>query len=134
MQYGYRSSILKREHPETVILSADLKLVRGEATVIKAEMERINTRRKKTQPPGASMGSMFKNPEGNFAGKLIEAAGLKGTRIGNAEISPVHGNFFINNGQTKAADIKALIELAQKTVHDKMGITLELEVEMIGEW
>ena len=80
------------------------------------------------------MGSMFKNPEGDYAGRLIEAAGLKGTRIGNAEISPVHGNFFVNHGQTKASDIRALIELTQKTVADKFGVKLELEVELIGEW
>ena len=80
------------------------------------------------------MGSMFKNPEGDYAGRLIEAAGLKGTRIGNAEISPVHGNFFVNHDQTKASDIRALIELTQKTVADKFGVKLELEVELIGEW
>ena len=80
------------------------------------------------------MGSMFKNPEGDYAGRLIEAAGLKGMRIGNAEISPVHGNFFVNHGQTKARDVRALIELTQKTVTDKFGVKLELEVELVGEW
>jgi UDP-N-acetylmuramate dehydrogenase len=80
------------------------------------------------------MGSMFKNPAGDFAGRLIEAAGLKGTRIGKAEISPLHGNFFINHGKTQASDIRALIELARKTVKDKFGVELELEIELIGEW
>ena len=80
------------------------------------------------------MGSMFKNPTGDYAGRLIEAAGLKGTCIGNAEISPVHGNFFVNHGQTKARDVRALIELTQKTVTDKFGVKLELEVELVGEW
>ncbi|HVN14154.1 MAG TPA: hypothetical protein VMT73_00315, partial [Anaerolineales bacterium] len=61
-------------------------------------------------------------------------ADLKGTRIGNAEISTVHGNFFINHGKTKASDIRALIELAQKTVADKFGVNLELEIELIGDW
>ncbi len=65
---------------------------------------------------------------------MIEAAGLKGKRIGNATISTQHANFFINTGQTKAADMRALIELAQKTVLEKFGIQLELEVELIGEW
>jgi UDP-N-acetylmuramate dehydrogenase len=134
MGYGYRTSVLKREHPAVVILSAELSLKQGDKGPIQEKMEQINTRRKGTQPPGASMGSMFKNPPGNYAGRLIEAAGLKGTRIGNAEISPVHANFFINNGQTRAVDIKALVELARKTVSEKLGITLELEVEMIGEW
>jgi UDP-N-acetylmuramate dehydrogenase len=80
------------------------------------------------------MGSMFKNPTGDYAGRLIEAAGLKGARIGNAEVSPVHGNFFVNHGDTKASDVRSLIELAQKTVLEKFGINLELEVELIGEW
>jgi UDP-N-acetylmuramate dehydrogenase len=77
---------------------------------------------------------MFKNPVGDYAGKLIEATGLKGTRIGNAEISPLHGNFFLNHENTKAEDIRALIELVQKTVKEKEGIELELEIELIGEW
>jgi UDP-N-acetylmuramate dehydrogenase len=94
----------------------------------------LSANRKATQPPGASMGSMFKNPEGDHAGRLIEAAGLKGKRIGNAEISPVHANFFLNTGDTKAADVKALIELVQKTVKDSSGVELELEIEMMGEW
>jgi UDP-N-acetylmuramate dehydrogenase len=80
------------------------------------------------------MGSMFKNPENDFAGRLIEAAGLKGTRSGNAEISTVHGNFFINHGETKASDVFALIHLAQKTVSEKFDVTLELEVELVGDW
>jgi UDP-N-acetylmuramate dehydrogenase len=80
------------------------------------------------------MGSMFKNPEGNHAGRLIEEAGLKGTRIGNAEISTLHGNFFINYGETKASDIRALIDLTRKTVKEKLNVDLELEVEFLGEW
>src|SRR5688500_4506978 len=90
--------------------------------------------RKATQPPGASLGSMVKNPNGDYAGRLIEAAGLKGTRIGNAEVSPIHGNFFINHGATKAEDIRALIELVQKTVKAKYDFELELEIEFVGEW
>ena len=80
------------------------------------------------------MGSMFKNPPSEKAGRLLEAAGLKGKRIGNAAISEQHANFFINDGQTKAADMFELIKLAQKAVLDKFGIHLELEVELIGEW
>ena len=80
------------------------------------------------------MGSIFKNPTGDKAGRLIEAAGLKGRRIGNVEISTQHANFFINHGQTLAEDMKALIDLARSTVAEKFGITLELEVELIGEW
>jgi len=77
---------------------------------------------------------MFKNPPGDYAGRLIEASGLKGARIGNAEVSPVHGNFFINHGNTQATDIRALIQQVQKTVKEKQGVDLELEIEVIGEW
>jgi UDP-N-acetylmuramate dehydrogenase len=77
---------------------------------------------------------MFKNPKGDKAGRLIEAAGLKGKRIGNAEISNLHGNFFISNPDTRAADMKALIDLARKTVLENSGVQLELEIELVGEW
>ena len=134
MEYGYRSSILKHDHQKAVILSAEFGLQVGVVEQIKTTIDQFTARRKSSQPPGASMGSMFKNPPGDYAGRLIEASGLKGTRIGNAEISPVHGNFFINNGDTCAADVKALILLTQKTVKEKFGVDLQLEVELIGEW
>lgn len=134
LEYGYRTSILKRAHGKSIVLSAEFSLTNGDPAQIQATADGFVERRKATQPPGASMGSMFKNPPGDFAGRLIEAAGLKGTRIGNAEISPVHGNFFINVGETKSSDIKKLIELTQKTVFEKFGVKLELEVELLGEW
>lgn len=141
MEYGYRASVLKRDDPSTgsgrvkaVVLSAELSLKVATKEEVTVKIGQFSERRKSAQPPGASMGSMFKNPTGDYAGRLIEAAGLKGARIGNAEISPLHGNFFVNHGQTKASDIRALIELAQKTVADKFGVKLELEVELIGEW
>lgn len=132
--YGYRTSVLKRGEVQAVVLSAEFKLKNGRAEEIKATIDQFSKRRKATQPPGASMGSMFKNPPGDFAGRLIEAAGLKGARIGNAEISPLHGNFFINHGETRASDIRKLVELVQKTVKDKFDVQLELEVELAGEW
>jgi UDP-N-acetylmuramate dehydrogenase len=134
MVYGYRTSIVKRAELDAIILSAELSLkdsTKEEATV---KIEQFSAHRKATQPPGASMGSMFKNPNGDYAGRLIEAAGLKGTRIGNAEISPVHGNFFINHADTKAEDILALIQLVRKTVKERQGVELKLEIELIGEW
>ena len=133
MAYAYRSSKLKRDGIESIILSAELKLENGVPAEIHERMRSFIQKRKNTQPPGASMGSMFKNPEGDYAGRLIEAAGLKGTRIGNVEISIVHANFFVNHGETKASDVRALIELAQKTVQEKFGVALELEVEVVGE-
>jgi UDP-N-acetylmuramate dehydrogenase len=134
MGYSYRTSILKQAEVKAVILAAEMHLKAGQPEAIKAQMREISELRKNTQPPGASMGSMFKNPPGDYAGRLIEAVGLKGKRIGTAEISPVHANFFINHGQTRASDVRALIELAQNTVSQKLGIILELEIELIGEW
>jgi UDP-N-acetylmuramate dehydrogenase len=134
MAFAYRSSSLKRERQPLVILGAELRLEHGETGHIRVKMSEFSTRRRNTQPPGASMGSMFKNPPGDFAGRLIEAAGLKGKRIGNAEISTKHANFFVNHGDTKAADMLALIELAQKTVWKQFSVKLELEIELIGEW
>jgi UDP-N-acetylmuramate dehydrogenase len=134
MEYGYRTSILKRSTLKFVILAANIRLEHGKKEVVRFKISEFVERRKSTQPPGASMGSMFKNPPGDHAGRLIEAVGLKGTRIGGAEISPVHGNFFVNHGNTRASDIRALIELAQKTVEEKFGVRLELEIELIGDW
>jgi UDP-N-acetylmuramate dehydrogenase len=132
--YGYRTSILKRGEIRCIVISAQFRLKNATKKEVSVKIDQFSARRKATQPPGASMGSMFKNPEGDHAGRLIEAAGLKGTRIGNAEISTMHANFFVNHGDTKASDIRALIELAQKTVAEKFGVTLELEVELIGDW
>jgi UDP-N-acetylmuramate dehydrogenase len=97
-------------------------------------MNRYLAHRRRTQPPGASMGSMFKNPPGDYAGRLIEAAGLKGTRIGEAEISSLHGNFFLNLGQARASEVRQLIDLARATVAEKFGIELDLEIEYLGDW
>ncbi len=132
--YGYRTSVLKRNEIKAIVLSAVFSLKNAVKEEVSVKIEQLTARRKATQPPGASMGSMFKNPEGDYTGRLIEAAGLKGTRIGNAEISTVHGNFFINHGKTRASDIRALIELTQKTIADKFAVKLELEIELIGEW
>ncbi len=134
MQYAYRSSILKRQPGEVVVLAARLQLGHSTPAEIKERMDEFSARRRRTQPPGASLGSMFKNPAGDYAGRLIEAAGLKSTRIGGAEISPVHANFFINLGDATADDIGELIALAQKTVREKFNVSLELEVELLGDW
>ncbi len=134
MGYGYRTSVLKRGEIKAVVLLVELALKNSTKEEVKVKIQQFSAHRKATQPPGASMGSMFKNPPGDYAGRLIETSGLKGTRIGNAEISPVHGNFFINHGATKAEDIRALIQLVQKTVKEKQGVELELEVEFVGDW
>jgi UDP-N-acetylmuramate dehydrogenase len=116
MGYGYRTSVLKRGEVKAVVLSAELSLKNSTKEEVTVKIQQFSAHRKATQPPGASMGSMFKNPPGNYAGRLIEAAGLKGTR------------------NTQAQDICALIQLVQKIVKEKQGVELELEIELIGEW
>ncbi len=134
LEYGYRTSVLKRGQIKAVVLAAQLSLRNATKEEVAVKIGEFSERRRTTQPPGASMGSMFKNPQGDAAGRLIEAAGLKGTRIGSAEVSPIHGNFFINHGHSKASDIRALIALVQEKVREHSGVELEMEVELVGDW
>ncbi len=134
MAYAYRTSTLKQHPGEAVVLAARLRLAPDDPDDVQARMDEFLASRRQTQPPGASMGSMFKNPPGDFAGRLIDAAGLKGTRVGGAEISAIHANFFVNNERATASDIAKLIALAQKKVYEQFGIELELEIERLGEW
>jgi UDP-N-acetylmuramate dehydrogenase len=131
--YGYRTSVLKRHEVQAVVLAAELKLQAATEEAVRARMAEFGERRKSTQPPGASMGSMFKNPLRDKAGRLIEAAGLKGKRLGSVEVSSVHANFFVNHGRATAADVQALILLVQGDVRAKFGVELELEIELVGE-
>lgn len=133
LEYSYRSSRLKR-NPGPVVLAASLRLQRSTPEQVQAEIDTYTEHRRKNQPPGASMGSMFKNPPGDYAGRLIEAAGLKGTRVGDAEISRLHANFFVNLGGARAEDIYRLLKLAQDTVAEKFQVVLEPEIELIGDW
>lgn len=134
-EYDYRVSRLKRKQTGGwVVLSAELQFEPAPAGDIEATMNRFNERRKATQPPGATIGSMFKNPPGDYAGRLIEAAGLKGYRVGQAQISPVHANFFQNLGEANASEVMQLIQTAQTAVAETFGVTLELEIEVIGEF
>jgi len=134
MDYSYRSSALKRNPGNAVILAADLKVRKGVQEEIVARMDGNIAQRKASQPGGASTGSTFKNPDGDYAGRLIEAAGLKGLKVGGVLVSPVHGNFLINDGTGKAEDYLQLIRLIQSTVSTKFGVNLELEIELIGNW
>jgi UDP-N-acetylmuramate dehydrogenase len=132
MEYSYRSSVLKKIQKNVVILSATFKGYQESSELIQKRMQTFIEYRKNTQPPGASLGSMFKNPEGDYAGRLIEAAGLKGTTIGGVKVSSIHANFFVNTDNATANDYWKLIQLVQKTVFDKFEINLELEIEPIG--
>ena len=134
LEFSYRSSILKRNPDRIVVLKAALELKASTPEDVLKKMDQFVAYRHQTQPPGASLGSMFKNPRGDFAGHLIEAAGLKGTRVGDAEISSLHGNFFVNRGQASASDTLALIQHVQQRVYEKFGILLELEIELVGDW
>jgi UDP-N-acetylmuramate dehydrogenase len=138
LDYGYRDSVFKREQrgdqPRRVVLSAELELRPEPAEVLMARADGFVAHRKQTQPAGASMGSMFKNPEHYYAGYLIDAAGLKGFRCGGAKISEKHANFFINDEEATAEDIRALIAEAWNAVREQFGVELELEVELVGEW
>jgi UDP-N-acetylmuramate dehydrogenase len=134
LAYEYRSSWLKHHPGDAVVLSAKLALASKPEAEIRAQMDTFLAYRRLTQPPGASMGSMFKNPPGESAGRLIEAAGLKGKRIGNAQVSPMHANFFLNLGDARAADVYALIQEVRAAVRDRSGIDLELEIQLVGEW
>jgi UDP-N-acetylmuramate dehydrogenase len=134
LDYGYRYSRLKaRPDRRFLVLLALLALKPDEPHVIQQRMDEFTRYRKQTQPPGASLGSIFKNPPGDYAGRLIEAAGLKGHRIGNVQVSPIHANFFINIGQASASDYYRLIRFVQVEVARQTGVTLELEIELVGE-
>ena len=134
LQYTYRASLLKREILNAVILSATFEVAGGDAKQIQADIDSYRERRLRTQPPGASMGSVFRNPPDDKAGRLIEAVGLKGKQIGGAIISPKHANFIINEGGAKAQDILDLLVLARESVEKQFNIALIPEVEVIGDW
>jgi UDP-N-acetylmuramate dehydrogenase len=134
LDFSYRSSLLKRRPGEYLVLSASFRLEAKPQKEIEEKMNAYLAHRRSTQPPGASMGSMFKNPTGDYAGRLIEAAGLKGIGLGAARISELHGNFFINEGGARAQDVLALIEMAREKVKKESGVELELEIELVGEW
>jgi UDP-N-acetylmuramate--alanine ligase len=134
LDFEYRSSRLRRMPGSGVVLSAEFSLVRCEPSEAITRISEFLARRKRTQPPGASLGSMFRNPPGVFAGKLIESAGLKGKRIGNVEISAQHANFFLNLGSARAEDVGTLLRLAQRAVEEQCGVHLEPEIELVGDW
>jgi len=115
-----------------VILAATFGLQQGDPESLAARAGEILEWRRTRHPSGATMGSTFKNPPGSHAGYLIEQAGLQGYRIGGAQISELHGNFFMNIGDATAADILALIEYARAEVKRQFGLELELEIELVG--
>jgi UDP-N-acetylmuramate dehydrogenase len=151
--YSYRASVLKAkdERPKTkddaddtdtfvlrpsssvgpIVVAAEFNIQRADARELAAQMERTAAERKGKTPWGSSCGSVFKNPPRESAGRLLEAAGLKGTRVGGAEIAQKHANYIVNLGGASSADVLGLIEIARERVFKEFGIALELEVQII---
>ncbi|MFH1037866.1 MAG: UDP-N-acetylmuramate dehydrogenase [PVC group bacterium] len=126
-RFGYRSSRFQKEGG--VILEVEFSLCPGDPVAIQSEMKDVLSQRKKFLPlEYPSAGSVFKNPAGDYAGRLIEAAGLKGKRIGDAQISDKHANIIVNRGSARFAEVEELIQLARRKVKDRSGIDLELEL------
>ena len=140
--FGYRSSALKaagasglaaRGISRPVVLDARLRLQRDDPARLAEEMARIAAERRSKTPSGSSCGSSFKNPPGTSAGRLLDAAGLKGTRVGGAVVSDRHANYIVNEGGATAADVLRLMEIMRARVFAELGVELEPEVEIVGE-
>ena len=133
MEFGYRTSRLKRE--DGIVLEAEIELQPGDRQAISDRITELAQQRRDKQPlEFASAGSTFKRPEGYFAGKLIQDAGLKGFRVGDAQVSEKHAGFVINRGNASAAEIRRLIEEVQRIVLENSGVQLEREVIFLGEF
>ena len=133
LEFGYRHSVFS--NTDAIILSAELELEEGYYDEIKGKMEELSKRRSDKQPLSQpSAGSTFKRPEGYFAGKLIEDAGLKGYKIGGAMVSEKHSGFVVNTGDATCKDVLELISHIQKTVFEKFGVKMETEVKILGEF
>ena len=132
MRFTYRDSHLPSG---TVVTRVRLSLAREESSGVSVKLRELVTKRKSSQPSGyPNSGSMFRNPPGDYAGRLVEAAGLKGKQIGRAQISAKHGNFIVNLGGASAEDVRRLMELARAEVEAKFGVGLVPEVKLLGRW
>ena len=133
MEFGYRTSRVL--HEKSVALEAVLELTPGDPTAIQNRMEELKEARITKQPLNyASAGSTFKRPEGYFAGKLIQDAGLSGFSVGDAQVSEKHCGFVINTGNATARDVRNLMADVQRIVEEKYGVKLEPEVKFLGEF
>nr|WP_243355966.1 UDP-N-acetylmuramate dehydrogenase [Bacillus litorisediminis] len=133
MEFSYRTSVLQTKRPG-IVLEAVFQLKEGSKEQALEEMKKYKDYRRDTQPwSSPCAGSIFRNPLPKFAGKLVEEAGLKGHRIGGAQISDLHGNFIVNTGNATAEDVLALIQHVKDTIYDKFKIRMETEVEIIGK-
>ena len=131
LELGYRTSVIQKQ--EYLVLEGEFSFARGDTGTIQGKMKELNQRRRDKQPlEYPSAGSTFKRPEGYFAGKLIEDAGLRGYRVGDAQVSEKHCGFVVNRGQATAAEVAQLIRDVQNKVMEQFGVMLEPEVRMIG--
>lgn len=131
--FAYRESRFK--HSGEVVVSAELGLRRGDPADLAAAVDAHQAYRRATQPlADQNAGSVFRNPPGDHAGRLIDAAGLKGFRIGSAEVSTLHANFIVTDRGGRAADVRAVGDHVRATVRDRYGIELAYEIEFVGDW
>jgi UDP-N-acetylmuramate dehydrogenase len=131
LKMGYREFEMPKK---TIILAGEFDLEKASPRVIRSRIRTLVVRRRKTQPVALpSAGSVFKNPPGEFAGKLIEQVGLKGMRLGDAQISEKHANFIVNRGRAKASQVLELIDLVKDKVRKEKGLKLELEIQIVGK-
>jgi UDP-N-acetylmuramate dehydrogenase len=132
VKFSYRRTELP---PRFIITQVDFELDPGDRGALRARVAEIHEKRAARQPRALpNAGSVFKNPPGSFAGRLLEGAGLKGARLGGAAFSTEHANFIVNMGGARAEDVRALMELAQRRVKECSGISLEPEVRLVGDW
>ena len=133
LQLGYRTSVVKEKG--YIVLEAVLSLKKGDPEAIKSRMDELKEQRVTTQPlESPSAGSTFKRPEGYFAGKLVQDAGLRGFRVGDAMVSEKHCGFVINAGEATAAQVDELMKQVSAKVREQFGVTLEPEVKRLGEF
>jgi len=136
LELGYRTSALREGRLKgALVIAATIRLDRGDGEEAKRQMAKLTAERNETQPiKTKNCGSVFRNPPGDSAGRLVQAAGLKGLREGPAVVSTLHGNFIVNEGGATAADVRKLIERVQAEVERRFGAQLETEVEFVGRW
>jgi UDP-N-acetylmuramate dehydrogenase len=131
LEFAYRHTALPAG---AVITEATFGLEPGDPGTIRRTISRLLVARNRTQPvESRSAGCMFKNPPGDSAGRLVDAAGMKGARAGDAVVSPKHANFLLNQGRARAADVLELVEAVRARVREHAGVVLELEVQIVGE-
>ncbi len=132
VDFLYRRSILP---PGFIVSAVEFDLIPGDRESLAAKVAELKAKRAAHQPHGVpNAGSIFKNPPGNFAGRLLERCGLKGERIGDAAFSDRHANFIVNLGGARAIEVRELMELARRRVEEQTGVRLEPEVKLVGEW